>query len=72
MKERGVSAEEVELSITQPDTTLPIAHGRTNSFKHVGGRFLRVTYKEETDRFLVITVTVRLKPFQEQSYEDRV
>lgn len=64
MKERGITDTEAEAAITEPEYTEPSVKGRTNAFKFIGNRFLRVTFKEETGHFLVITVTMRKKSFR--------
>ena len=64
MKERGVTEEEAEITINGPEYIEPSIKGRKNVFKSMNGRFLRVTYKEEYDHILVITVTVRKRPFR--------
>lgn len=64
MKEREVAEEEAELTIKEPEYVEPSVKGRMNAFKFIGGRFLRVTFKEESDHILVITVTMRKKPFK--------
>jgi len=38
--------------------------GRQNAYKFTGGRFLRVTFKEDPDNILVVTVTVRKRSFK--------
>ena len=63
MKDREVSEDEAEFVIKNPDSCEPGVKGRINAFKFVNGRYLRVTFKEESDLILVITVTVRKKPF---------
>lgn len=63
MKERGASEEEAEDTIRNPDLLMPSIKGRSNAFKYTGGRYLRVTLKEEDDGILVITVTIRKRPF---------
>lgn len=65
MKEREIKEEEAEITINKPEYTEQSVKGRTNAFKFIGGRFLRVTFKEEPDYILVITVTMRKKPFKE-------
>lgn len=64
MKEREVSEDEAEAVIRNPDFSEPSVKGRTNAFKFINGRYLRVTFKEESDSILVITVTIRKKPFK--------
>jgi len=65
MKERSVSEEETEFALNNPDLVVPSIKGRTNSYKFIHGRYLRITWKEETDQRLVITVTIRKKSFKE-------
>jgi len=57
--------EEVEMTIRDPEYTESSIKGRSNAFKFMRDRFLRVTYKEEYDHILVVTVTVKRKPFKE-------
>lgn len=66
MKEREVMEEEVELTINAPDFNEQSVRGRTNAFKFINDRFLRVTYREELDHILIITVTMRKKTFKER------
>lgn len=65
MKERVISEQEAISVIESSDISEPSIKGRTNAFKFVNGRYLRVTYKDKTDYILVITVVVRKKPFKE-------
>ena len=71
MKDREVSQKEIELTIKNPDLLKQSIKGRTNAFKFLNDRYLRVTFKEEANRLYVITVTVRKKPFGGQ-YENRI
>jgi len=64
MKDREVGETETELAIEIPDLCEPSIKGRMNAFKFVNGRYLRVAFKEEADHILVITVTIRKKPFK--------
>ncbi len=64
MNERGVSKDETEITIENPDFCEPSIKGRINAYKFSNGRYLRVTFKEETDHILAITVTIRKKPFR--------
>jgi len=64
MKEREITDEEAEIAIKEPEYTEASVKGGTNAFKFIGGRFLRVTFKEEPENILVITVTMRKKPFK--------
>lgn len=64
MKEREIIEEEVEITIKEPEYIEPSIKGRKNAYKFINNRFLRVTLKEEFNHILVITVTIRKKPFK--------
>lgn len=64
MDERDISEDEAESAINSPDYIEPSIKGRTNAFKYINGRHLRVTFKTESENILVITVTVRKKSFK--------
>ncbi len=64
MNERTATSVEVEEVLKNPDRLEPSVKGRYNAFKFMNGRFVRVTYQEIADHFLVITVVVRRRPFQ--------
>lgn len=64
MKEREVTEREVEVTIKEPEYIEPSVKGRKNVYKFINNRFLRVTLKEELNHVLVITVTMRKKPFK--------
>jgi hypothetical protein len=66
MKEREVSEDEAESALNSPDYIEPSIKGRTNAFKYINGRHLRVTFKAESENILVITITVRKKSFKEE------
>ena len=63
IKESGAGDMEVESVIRDPELLLPSVKDRMNAFRWLNGRYLRVTFKEETDAILVITVAVRKRPF---------
>ena len=63
MKERQVSEDEVAMAIQAPDSAEPDIKGRTNFCKYQNNRYVRVTAKDESGHILVITVTIRIKPF---------
>jgi hypothetical protein len=65
MKERGVTEEEAEMTINNPEHMESSIKGRKNAYKFIGYRFLRVTFREENDHILVITVTLRKRSFKE-------
>lgn len=55
MRWRGISEDEISLTIHHPDMTEDSTKGRKNAFKHTGKRLLKVTYKEEDGRIIIIT-----------------
>jgi hypothetical protein len=65
MKDRHVIDDEVKSAIEDADFLEQSIKGSLNAFKFINGRYLRVTFKEEPDHILVITVTIRKKPFKE-------
>jgi len=65
MSERGVSEEDAALTIDGPELMEQSLKDRKNAYRYMGGRFLRVTFKENDDHILVITVTIRKTPFKE-------
>lgn len=58
-----IRLEEVESTLALPDRVIPTDKGRLNAIKGFGERFLRVTYMDEADHILVITVTPRRRPW---------
>lgn len=70
MKERGIFTDEVEEVIREPETIKPSVKGRINALKVLNGRFVRVTFQDQNDYVLVITVVMRKKPFKERHHED--
>ncbi|MBI3585315.1 MAG: DUF4258 domain-containing protein [Nitrospinae bacterium] len=72
MKEREVTEEEVGITMNEPEYIEPSIKERKNAYKFINYRFLRVTFKEEYDHLLIITVTVRKKPFKGETYENRI
>lgn len=59
----GIKLEDVESTLSVPDRVLPTRKGRLNAIKQFGDHFLRVTYREEADHVLIVTVTPRRKPW---------
>ncbi len=70
MKEREVTESEVEIVMQNPDYSQPSNKQRVNAFGFINGRYLRVTYKKEVSGILVVTVTIRKKPFERLGYEN--
>ena len=59
----NILLDEVQSTLEVPDRVLPTEKDRLNAIKMHGERFLRVTYKEEADHILIITVTPRRRPW---------
>lgn len=56
-----LSHEEIEKALSEPDKITPSRSGRSNAWKLVDAGWLRVTFIDEVDRRVIITVTVRDK-----------
>jgi hypothetical protein len=56
MKWRRISEEEVFLVLKNPDIIEEPTKGRSNAFKLIGKRYLKVTYKKVSEEILVISV----------------
>ncbi len=61
MRWHKLAEAEVELTIQKPEFLEPSFEGRFNAWIKISDKFLRVTYKEEADRFLVITAVKKKK-----------
>ncbi|MDD5434750.1 MAG: DUF4258 domain-containing protein [Nitrospira sp.] len=61
MKWREVFEDEVKETILEPEKTENSTKGRKNVFKHVGEKWLKVTFKEETDKITIVTVVDKNK-----------
>jgi hypothetical protein len=61
MRWHKITESEVESAIQKPEFFEPSVEGRFNAWIKTSDKFLRVTYKEEIDRFLVITAVKKKK-----------
>jgi chaperonin cofactor prefoldin len=59
MKWRRISEEEVKQTLEKPDKIEESVKGRTNVYKSIGQRFIKVTYKKFSDEILIISVVVK-------------
>ena len=59
MRWRGISESEVEDAVADPDRVEPSIRGRTNAYKQIGDRQIRVTFVETENGILIITVVDR-------------
>lgn len=56
MRWRKISEAEVNDTLTDPDKIEKSIKGRKNAFKHIGDKWLKVTFKEEDGAKIVVTV----------------
>jgi hypothetical protein len=56
-----ITEAEVEAAMKEPDFTEPSTEGRANAWEKTGEKFLRVTYKDEPARVLIITAVKKKK-----------
>ena len=61
MRWHKVIEPEVVSAISKPDFLSPSLEGKQNAWIKVPEKYLRVTYKEEADRILVITAVKKKK-----------
>jgi len=61
MRQHNTAEAEVEAAMEKPDFTELSLEGRSNVWKKIGDKFLRVTYKDEPARILVITAVKKKK-----------
>lgn len=59
MKWRKIEAEEIERVVADPERVEDSMRGRENAFKTVGGRLLKVTYKREGEKVVIITAMIK-------------
>lgn len=55
MRWRRISEEEVQNTILNPEETEDSIKGRKNAFKHINGKWIKVTFKEEADTITIVT-----------------
>ena len=56
MKWRKISEEEVKDTILDPETIKDSIENRKNAFKHIDRKWLKVTFIQESDLIIIITV----------------
>ena len=71
MRKFKIEEEEVNRAIEAPDFTIPGIKERQNAWKKKDNRYIRVTYLKESDKIVVVTVTLKDKPPEGDS-ENRV
>jgi hypothetical protein len=55
MRWRKISEAEVEKTLVEPEEIEDSIKGRKNAFKHMDQKWLKVTFKEESNQFVVVT-----------------
>lgn len=55
MRWHRIKEEEVETALENPEFLEPSVEGRFNAWIKVSDKFLRVTYRKDTDNFIVVT-----------------
>lgn len=61
MRWHRITEKEVELALAKPQTIEKDRAGKVNIWRKVGRRYLRVTYKEESDIKVIITAVLKKK-----------
>jgi hypothetical protein len=64
MRLHGILENEIESAIKEPAYLEPSIEGRFNAWVETSGKFLRVTYKEKEDRFLIISAVIKRKKWR--------
>ncbi len=59
MRLYDITLEQISQTLSAPDHIVPSLKERYNAYRRIGERFLRVTYREEKERYVVVTVTPR-------------
>ena len=61
MRMHEITEAEVAAALEKPDFSEPSVEDRVNAWKKTGEKFLRVTYKDEPARILVVTAVKKKK-----------
>lgn len=61
MKWRDISEQEARDTLLSPEKVEDSIKNRMNAFKHIGDKWLKVTFKEDDKRVLIITAIDRNK-----------
>jgi hypothetical protein len=61
MRWHKITESEIESTINKPDFVEPSTGDRLNAWMKVSEKYLRVTYKQESDKNLVITAVKKKK-----------
>ena len=55
MKWRKISEEEVQNTISDSEEIQDSIKGRKNAYKHINHKWIKVTFKEEHDKIIIVT-----------------
>jgi len=61
MKWRNITKEEAITAILEPEDIQNSINGRKNVYKYINEKFIKITYKEKADKFIVITAICKNK-----------
>lgn len=61
MRWRGITVQDISACLNSPEFTEPASGGKSNVWLKVGGKFLRVTYRQEAHHTIVITAVLKQK-----------
>ena len=61
MRWRGITEQDISACLSSSEFTEPASGGKKNAWLKVGGKFLRVTYRQEAHRTVVITAVLKRK-----------
>lgn len=61
MKWREVNEDEIKNTISNPEKIEDSIKGRKNAFKYIGDKWLKVTFKHESNKIVIITVVDKNK-----------
>jgi len=59
MKWRKITAEEIKEVVMDPEFKENCMYGRKNAYRKIGGRSLKVTYKYDREKLVIITAVVK-------------
>jgi len=59
MKWRKIAEEEIIEVVTDPERVEDSVHGRKNAFKKIGDRLLKVSYKYDGEKLIIITAVIK-------------
>ncbi|MBI5198143.1 MAG: DUF4258 domain-containing protein [Nitrospirae bacterium] len=55
MKWREITEEEVENTLLHPEIVVDSFKGRKNVLKHIGKKYLKVTFAQKGDQMVIVT-----------------